>query len=93
MSEQIVRQPDGRFAVFSTITDTIHIYDATAQEIVDHFAEKAAADARQKAQRLVDLVAADNARAAYFQFALTWQEALDMDREHGGEASDTLSIE
>lgn len=85
MGRQIVKQPDGRFAIFSSITDTVHIWDATADEIVDYFAEKAAEDARREAQRMVDAVARGDARSVYCQFVRTWEEVLASDREHGGE--------
>lgn len=85
MGRQIIKQPDGRFAIFSSSTDTVHIWDATAEEIVDYFAEKAAEDARREARRMVDAVARDDARSVYYQFMRTWEEVLESDREHGGE--------
>lgn len=85
MGSQIIKQPDGRFAIFSTFTDTIHVYNATADEIVEHFAEQAAERERLVARKLVEHVAAGNAREAYYQFTMTWEEALADDREHGGD--------
>ena len=85
MGQQIIKQPDGLFAVFSSITDTFTFVDGTAEEVVEFFAEQAARDARRKVGHLVRLVAADQAREAYFQFAMTWDAALRLDREHGGE--------
>lgn len=89
MGRQIIRQPDGRYAVFCSVTDTIVVWDATEEEVVELFAERAADRARQDVRRLLGYVAAGNPRKAYFQFALTWEEALAMDREHGGKASRT----
>jgi hypothetical protein len=86
MGQQIIKQPDGRFAVFSTNTDTIMVWDGTAQEIVEWFAERAAFDARQTARLLLSLVDAGDTRSAYHQFAMSWDEALEMDRDHGGDA-------
>lgn len=87
MGYQIIRQPDGEYAVFSSITDTIIVYDATAEEIVEWFAEAAADDARRSVRRLLGHVAAGEPRKAYHQFAMTWDEALALDRAHGGDAS------
>lgn len=86
MGQQIIRQPDGRYAVFSTETETIHVYDATEDELVEWFAERAAEHARQSAREKIALVAAGETRRAYAQFAMTWDEALTQDRDHGGEA-------
>ncbi|MCW2901743.1 MAG: hypothetical protein JWO67_4008 [Streptosporangiaceae bacterium] len=87
MGNQIIRQPDGHYAVFSTVTGTIIRWDATKDEIVEWFAEQAAEDARQNVRRKIEHVAAGEARRAYFQFATTWDEALETDRKNGGDAS------
>lgn len=86
MGNQIIRQPSGKYAIFSTYTDTITVWDATEDEIVEHFAERAAEVARRDARRLLGHVAAGNPRAAYFQFAMSWEEALAEDRKHHGTA-------
>lgn len=86
MGSQIIRQPSGKYAIFSTYTDTITVWDATEDEIVEHFAERAAERAREDARRQLGHVAGGNPRAAYYQFAMTWEEALDEDRKHRGTA-------
>lgn len=86
MGSQIIRQPDGMYAVFSSETDTIVVWDATEDEIVEYYVEIAAERARRDVQRVLGHVRADEPRRAYFQFALTWSEALVKDREHQGEA-------
>lgn len=86
MGNQIIQQPDGHYAVFSTSTDTITVYDATEDEIVEMFAEEAAERARRSVRDTIAKVKSGDPRAAYFQFAMTWEEALKDDREHGGEA-------
>ncbi len=87
MGTQIIQQPNGHFALFSTETDTIIVWDATRDEIVEWFVELAVERARRDAERAIDHVAAGDPRRVYFQFAMTWEEALTKDREHGGEAS------
>lgn len=85
MGQQIIRQPDGRLAVFSTVTDGIVLYDATAQEVADYFAEEAATEARRRAKRLVEAVMAGDPRKVYGDRAVTWAEALELHREGHGE--------
>ncbi|MGR6922588.1 hypothetical protein ACU635_50755 [[Actinomadura] parvosata] len=86
MGNQIIRQPDGKYAIFSSYTDTIIFWDATEDEIVEHFAERAAEAARRDVRRAIGHVAASEPRKAYFQFAMTWEKALAQDRKHRGDA-------
>lgn len=86
MSRQIIKQPDGRYAIFSSVTDTIIVYDAHAPEIIDWFADRAAQDARVAAARQLGHVEGGRPREAYAQFAMTWDEALAADKEAGGDA-------
>lgn len=88
MGQQIIKQPDGKLAVFSSIVDAFIVVDATPEEILDWRAEQAAADARRATQRELDAVLADDPRRVYFQFARTWEEAARLDREHGGDLGD-----
>lgn len=88
MGQQIIKQPDGRLAVFSSIVDAFIVVDATPEEILDWRAEQAAEDARRATQRELDAVLADDPRRVYFQFARTWEEAARLDREHGGDDPD-----
>lgn len=85
MGQQIIKQPDGRLAVFSSVTDTFIVVDATPEEIVEWRAEEAAEAARERTRTELGHVLADQSRAAYFQFTLTWDEAAESDREHGGD--------
>jgi hypothetical protein len=86
MGNQIIKQPDGLFAVFSTSTETITVYDATEDELVEMVAEEAAERARRSVRDTIAKVNSGDPRAAYFQFTMTWEEALKDDREHGGDA-------
>ncbi len=86
MGNQIIRQPSGKYAIFCTNTDTVIVWDADEGEIVDWFAERAAEDARRTAGILIGHVTAGTPEKAYYQFAMTWDEALRQDREHGGTA-------
>lgn len=85
MGQQIITQPDGRLAVFSSITDTFIVVDATPDELVEWRAEEAAEQARERTRREVDKVLAGDSELAYRGRALSWEDAARMDREHGGE--------
>lgn len=92
MGQQIIKQPNGLFAMFSSSTDTIVAWDATAEEIVEWFADQAAEDARRRVRVLLSDVGRGEARRAYHQFAMTWEQALEADRAHGGDASRAAGV-
>ncbi|GAB3156316.1 hypothetical protein GCM10027258_62550 [Amycolatopsis stemonae] len=87
MTYQVIKQPDGKLAIFSTYTDTIVAWDATPEEVIKFFVDDAVERVTQRTERILERVLADDARAVYFQFVKTWDEALAEDREHGGRAS------
>ncbi|MFI2213047.1 hypothetical protein [Streptomyces sp. NPDC020141] len=80
MAEQIIQQPDGRFAIFSSVTDTFIFVNGTPDEIVAFRVEEAAERAREQARRELDFVTAGNPRGVYRQFALTWDDAARRDQ-------------
>ncbi len=86
MGNQIIRQPDGQFALFNSNANTIIVWDVTAEAVVEWFVERAARDAREQVLRTLSHVEAGEPRKAYHQFAMTWEEALAEDRAHGGDA-------
>ncbi|MEV8248047.1 hypothetical protein AB0R01_30390 [Streptomyces rochei] len=85
MGHQIIKQPDGRLAVFSSFTDTFVVMDATPDEIVKWFGDRAAESERDRTRTVLNHVLADNPRAAYAQFAHTWDEARRLNEDHGGD--------
>jgi hypothetical protein len=84
MGHQIIKQPDGLYAVFSSVVDSWILYDATRQDIIGYYVEKAKEDAEDRTTRTLDLVDEDP-RRAYYQFAMTFEEANAESVEHGGE--------
>lgn len=86
MGYQVIAQPDGaHFAIFCGNTDTFTAWDATRSEVVAYFTELGGPRAAANADRILDLVRAGKQRQAYAQFALTWEQATQLDREHDGE--------
>lgn len=80
MSHQIIPQPDGRLCVWSTVVDEIIIVDAEPDELVEYYADRASEDAREKSRRIIDLVSAGQARKVYYQFTMSYAEAVGADR-------------
>jgi hypothetical protein len=88
VARQIIKQPDGLFGVFSSTVDDWLATDCTADEVEELFAEEMGRDmARRLAdlRRKIALVAAGNARKAYYQFAMTYDEACELAKDRRGE--------
>lgn len=81
MGHQIIKQPDGKLAVYSSVVDAWILVDASPEELLDYYAERAAKDARRDTQRVLDAVLADQPREVYYQFAMTFDEANERTRE------------
>jgi hypothetical protein len=84
MGAQIIRQPDGLFAVFSGHSNTIVLADATEEDLLGYFGNLAIRAATRHVSRLLNQVKSGRPGEAFHQFALAWDEALAIDREHGG---------
>jgi hypothetical protein len=74
-AHQIIRQPNGRLAVFSSGVNDWIIADVTAYELAEYYARRAAEDARGKYLHTARLVLEDKADQAYYQFTMTYEEA------------------
>lgn len=84
MSYQIVKQPNGNFAVFSTGVDCFILYDADRTEVLDWARALEMRDLEGRMERWAetfDKVAAGEKRV-YFQFTRTWEELVDTAKEH-----------
>ncbi len=56
MGRQIVKQPNGKFCIFSTYVDSVIAYDLTSEDVIDFYVEAAAEEAkRQTNQRLSEI--------------------------------------
>jgi len=85
MGQQIIKQPDGKLAVFSTVVEAFIVTDATAEELVEWRAEEAAKEAREQTRRQVRHVLADEPERVYARRAMTWEEASQVNEANGGE--------
>lgn len=77
MGRSIVKQPDGKYAVWSTVVDNFVCQDMTRDELKDFFAEEAVEQARQEVDRQLSRIA--EGKTTY-----TYEQCLNLIREiHG----------
>jgi hypothetical protein len=82
MPRQIIRQPDGLFAVWSTVVDGFVMIDASPQEIIDEWVAEQELEIGASVERTVD--ALKRGEKPYHQFTMTFDEALELYRHiHG----------
>lgn len=80
MGRALIRQPDGRYALFSSGTDRWIAWDLTREQYIERRVEEAAREAREDATRLLDDVDAGLVYAGY-----TFEEANAVSVGRGGE--------
>lgn len=74
MGQQIIKQPNYKYAVFSSISDGFIICDATREQIVDLLVENERERIQASTERIFKLL--DEGGKPYHQFTMTWEEAL-----------------
>lgn len=85
MGHQIIRQPNGMLCVFSTITRTFIIADATPEYLREFYAEQAAAEARERTRKITEAIINGEPQRVYYQFVMTYDEAVELHQKHGGD--------
>lgn len=81
MGQQIIKQPDGRLAVFSMNIDRFVARDMTADELIDWRVSLAAEHERQRTCEEIGRVLTPGERLPYFQFTISWERAVELDCE------------
>jgi hypothetical protein len=74
MGHQIVQQPDGKYAIWSSNTDGFIAVDATREEILDYYADRGAKRAREENEVVFEQLA--KGEKPYYQFTKTWDQML-----------------
>ena len=73
MGHQIIKQPNGLFAVWSTIVDNFILTDATPEELIEDEMKSRREDVEEQIQKIVKTL---NECRRYRHF-MTWDEAIN----------------
>ena len=90
MTRQIIQQPDGKYAIWSSIVDSFTDIDCTPEEIIDILAQEEAEHIRKRVYEVVESLVAGN--KPYYQFTLTWEQALRKHKRVHGSAFDLEAV-
>lgn len=74
MAQQIIKQPDGKYALWSTITNDFIFVDANRENIEEFWVNEAKEKYHEQVNKICDDL--DAGRKPYHQFTMTYQEAM-----------------
>ena len=84
MGQQIVRQPNGKYCLFSSVVDSVTHYNMSAEEIVEVWIEDAQKEYERKVKKITEQL--DAGGKPYCQFTKTYEECIETIKEVHGEA-------
>jgi hydroxypyruvate isomerase len=74
MAMQIIKRPDGLYAIWSTVVDAIVVDEATAEEVEEEIGEQAKEQAVRGVKAIIEKL--NRGERPYCQFTKTYEEAL-----------------
>jgi alpha-glucosidase (family GH31 glycosyl hydrolase) len=74
MGQQIIKQPNGKYCLFSSVIDNVTHYDMTKEEIVKVWTQEAKIGFEKKVNDIASKL--DKGEKPYFQFTLSYEEML-----------------
>lgn len=86
MGRQIIKEPSGKYAVWSSIVDDFILLHATKEEIIEEWVREEADRIREGVNAKV--AALEAGTKPYYQFTMTWEEALNWRRDVHPDAKD-----
>jgi len=84
MGRQIIKQPNGGYAVWSTVVDDFVMVDAEPFEIIDMMVKESRRDITRRVNEVV--AALERGDRPYYQFTMDFDECMSRIKEiHGGD--------
>lgn len=84
MGQQIIKQPNGKYCLFSSVVDSVTYYNMSAEEIVDVWTEDARKEYERKVKEITEQLEVGG--KPYYQFTKTYEECIETIKEVHGEA-------
>lgn len=88
MGYQIIKQPNGLYGIWSSVVDHFIMYDCTPEDIIEEWVDDARKRITQGVQETVAEL--DAGEKPYYQFTMTWDEAIQFARKVHGKNDATL---
>ena len=74
MGQQIIQQPNGKYAVWSSVVDAFVLLDCEPNEIIDEWLEQERRRLTRAVTEIVDKL--NRGERPYYQFTMDWADAL-----------------
>ncbi len=82
MGRQIIKQPNGKYCVFSSIVDSIIYYDMTPGEIIEAYVDEERESIKKRVDNAIEKLESDSPYKS--QFTMSYEEMLDTIKDiHG----------
>lgn len=82
MGRQIIKQPNGKYCIFSSIVDSITHYHMEEQDIINEWVEESKKEIEKKVKGIISEL--NEGKKPYYQFTKTYEEMLQTIKEiHG----------
>lgn len=92
MANRIVQQPNGLYAIWSTVVDDFTMIDCTPEEIIDEWTEAERVRIVESVRKVIQQL--KEGGKPYFQFTETFDECVARIRElHGADAESLKMLE
>jgi len=89
MGQQIVKQPNGKYCLFSSVVDSITHYNMNADEIIETWTSAAKKEYTRKAKKIIEQLEAGE--KPYHQFTLSFNDVIETIKEvYGKEAANDV---
>ncbi len=87
---QIIKQPNGLYALFSRIVDDFILIDATPKDIVKELLDDRKREIEREVARVITIL--EEGGKPYFQFTRSFDEAIAWIKEIHGETTESLKM-
>jgi hypothetical protein len=86
MARQIIKQPNGKYCIFSSIIDNITHYNMSVDEIIEEWVKESKKEITERVNDIVSKI--EKGEKPYYQFTQSYDEMLVLIKEiHGKKES------
>ncbi len=79
---QIIKQPNGKFCIFSSVVDSITHYNMNENDIIEELVAESRKEIEEQVKKVIS--ALNNNTKPYYQFTMSYDEMLELVKQiHG----------